>query len=244
MELLVKTDKQPPRAQVWQMFDRIAGRYDLLNHILSFGQDIRWRKKVANILPERTNQSILDLATGTGDQLFYLLQCSKRIAYATGTDLATEMLARGREKIRQRQLQDVISLQEGDAENIRYDDKSFDALTITFGIRNVTDVNKSLAEMYRVLKPGGRVIILEFSLPKNIIIKKLYLLYFRHILPFIGGLISGDRYAYRYLNQTVETFPYGETFCNLISLQGFKKVKMIPLTFGVATIYYADKILN
>jgi len=244
MELLVKTDKQPPRAQVWQMFDRIAGRYDLLNHILSFGQDIRWRKKVASILPERPNLTILDLATGTGDQLFYLLQCSERIAHATGTDLATEMLARGREKIRQRQLQDVISLQEGDAENIRYNDQSFDALTITFGIRNVTDVNKSLAEMYRVLKPGGRVIILEFSLPKNIIIKKLYLLYFRYILPFIGGLISGDRYAYRYLNQTVETFPYGETFCNLISLQGFKKVKMIPLTFGVATIYYADKIIN
>ena len=180
MELLVRINKQPPRVQVWQMFDRIAGRYDLLNHLLSFGQDIRWRKKVSSILPEKPNQTILDLATGTGDQLFYLLQSSDRIAYATGTDLATEMLARGREKVRQRQLEDVISLQEGDAENIRYDDQSFDALTMAFGIRNVMDVNKSLAEMYRVLKPGGRVIILEFSLPKNIIIKKLYLLYFRY----------------------------------------------------------------
>jgi len=244
MELLVRINKQPPRVQVWQMFDRIAGRYDLLNHLLSFGQDIRWRKKVSSILPEKPNQTILDLATGTGDQLFYLLQSSDRIAYATGTDLATEMLARGREKVRQRQLEDVISLQEGDAENIRYEDQSFDALTMAFGIRNVMDVNKSLAEMYRVLKPGGRVIILEFSLPKNIIIKKLYLLYFRYILPFIGGLISGDSYAYRYLNQTVETFPYGKTFCNLLSSQGFEKVEMIPLTFGVATIYYADKIIN
>ena len=154
------------------------------------------------------------------------------------------MLARGREKIRQRQLQDVISLQEGDAEDIRYDDQSFDALTIAFGIRNVKDVDKSLAEMYRVLKSGGRAIILEFSLPKNKIIKKLYLLYFRYVLPFIGGLISGDRYAYHYLNQTVETFPHGEAFCNLMTAQGFDKVKMIPLTFGVATIYYADKIIN
>jgi demethylmenaquinone methyltransferase/2-methoxy-6-polyprenyl-1,4-benzoquinol methylase len=244
MELLVSTDKQPPRIKVWQMFDRIAERYDLLNHLLSFGQDIRWRKKVANLLPEKPNQTILDLATGTGDQLLYLLQCSDRIVHATGTDLAIEMLARGREKIRQRQLQDVISLLEGDAENIHYRDQSFDVLTIAFGIRNVTDVNKSLAEMYRVLKPGGRVIILEFSLPKNIIIKKLYLLYFRYILPFIGGLISGDIYAYRYLNQTVETFPYGDKFCDLISSQGFREVEMIPLTFGVATIYYADKIIN
>ena len=244
MELLVSTEKQPPRAQVWQMFNRIAGRYDLLNHLLSFGQDIRWRKKVADILPEKSNQTILDLATGTGDQLLYIFQCSNRIAFATGTDLATEMLARGREKIRQRQLQDVISLQEGDADDIRYDDQSFDALTIAFGIRNVKDVDKSLAEMYRVLKSGGRAIILEFSLPKNKIIKKLYLLYFRYVLPFIGGLISGDRYAYHYLNQTVETFPHGEAFCNLMTAQGFDKVKMIPLTFGVATIYYADKIIN
>jgi len=244
MELLVSTEKQPPRAPVWQMFDRIAGRYDLLNHLLSAGQDIRWRKKVAEVLPEKPNQSILDLATGTGDQLLYLFQCSDKIAYATGTDLATDMLARGREKIRRRRLHNVISLHEGDAEDIRYDDQSFDALTIAFGIRNVRDVDKSLAEMYRVLKSGGRVIILEFSLPKNRIIKKLYLLYFRYILPFIGGFISGDPYAYRYLNQTVETFPYGEAFCDMMSAQGFEKVKMIPLTLGVATIYYADKIIN
>jgi len=244
MELLISTDKHPPRAQIWKMFDRIAGRYDLLNHLLSMGQDIRWRKKVAQILPDKSNQKILDLATGTGDQLLSLYKNSDRIASATGTDLASEMIAIGKEKVQQQELDDVITLQEGDAEDIQFDDGSFDAITISFGIRNVTDVKKSLAEMYRALKSEGRAIILEFSLPKNRIIKKLYLLYFRYILPFIGELISGDRDAYRYLNQTVETFPYGHAFCELISAQGFENVKMMPLTFGVATIYYGDKIIN
>ncbi len=244
MELLVNTKKQPQRAQVWQMFDRIARRYDLLNHLLSLGQDIRWRKKVAQVLPEKSNQKILDLATGTGDQLLYLFQTSSRIASATGTDLALEMLDIGKEKVRQQQLQNVITLQEGNAEDIQFEEGSFDTVTISFGIRNVTDVKKALSEMYRVLTPGGRVIILEFSLPKIRIIRKLYLIYFRYVLPFIGGLISGDRYAYRYLNQTVETFPYGKAFCDLISGQGFDEVEMLPLTFGVATIYYGKKIIN
>lgn len=244
MELLVNTKKQPQRAQVWQMFDRIARRYDLLNHLLSLGQDIRWRKTVAQVLPEKSNQKILDLATGTGDQLLYLFQTSSRIASATGTDLALEMLDIGKEKVRQQQLQNVITLQEGNAEDIQFEEGSFDTVTISFGIRNVTDVKKALSEMYRVLTPGGRVIILEFSLPKIRIIRKLYLIYFRYVLPFIGGLISGDRYAYRYLNQTVETFPYGKAFCDLISGQGFDEVEMLPLTFGVATIYYGKKIIN
>jgi demethylmenaquinone methyltransferase/2-methoxy-6-polyprenyl-1,4-benzoquinol methylase len=241
MELLASTEKYPARIQVWKMFDRIAARYDMLNRILSLGQDIIWRKKVAQVLPQTPQQNILDLATGTGDQLIYLYKCSDRISHGTGIDLASEMLAVGEKKINQLQLNDVISLEKGDAENIQFESDSFDVVTMSFGIRNVTDVKKSLGEMLRVLKKKGRVIILEFSLPKYVIVKKLYLFYFRHILPFIGGVISGDKSAYQYLNKTVETFPYGKQFCDLMTGQGFKDVQMKVLTFGIATIYYGDK---
>jgi demethylmenaquinone methyltransferase/2-methoxy-6-polyprenyl-1,4-benzoquinol methylase len=242
MELLINTDSQPPRDGVWRMFDRIAKRYDLLNHLLSLGQDILWRKKVSTFLLERSDQYLLDLATGTGDQLLYLMKISDKIEKAVGIDLATEMLAVGREKIRKKQLDTCIILEEGDAENIKYRDNTFDAVTIAFGIRNVTDVKQSISEMYRVLKPEGRVIILEFSIPENRIMRRIYLFYFRYLLPKIGSFISGDGYAYRYLNKTVETFPYGERFCDLLALAGFEQVSMYPQTFGIVTIYHGDKL--
>jgi demethylmenaquinone methyltransferase/2-methoxy-6-polyprenyl-1,4-benzoquinol methylase len=160
MEVLIEKKKQPPRIEIWRMFDRIARRYDLLNHLLSLGQDIRWRKKVARFLVNKYDQYILDLATGTGDQLLYLFSCSDRIDRALGTDLALKMLDRGREKVKKRKLDDRIVLEEGDAENIQYPDNTFDAVTISFGIRNVMSVERSLSEMYRVLKPAGRVLIL------------------------------------------------------------------------------------
>jgi len=238
----VKTGKQPERTQVWQMFNRIAGRYDLLNHLLSFGRDIHWRKKVADILMDGDNLSVLDLATGTGDQLIYLLQNTNKIKQAIGTDLALEMLDIGRKKIRKSGLETIIKLEEGDAENIVYNDETFDLTTIAFGIRNVTNVSRTLSEMYRVLKIGGRSIILEFSLPENSLMRRFYLFYFRYILPLAGRLISGDSYAYRYLNQTVETFPYGQDFCELIGAAGFKNVGSVSLTFGIATMYYGDKL--
>lgn len=241
MAVITNKKKQPPKIEVWRMFDRIARRYDLLNHLLSLGQDIRWRKKVGRFLTPEEGQYVLDLATGTGDQLLYLLKCSKKIAKAVGIDLAKQMLAVGRTKIHKRNLDDRIKLIEGDAQEIPYEDDVFDAATFTFGIRNVSDVERSISEIFRVLKPKGRVLILEFSLPENKIIRKFYFFYFRNILPVLGAIISGDRYAYRYLNQSVETFPYGNDFCELLRTGGFKQVSMQPLTFGIATIYWGDK---
>lgn len=238
---MIEKKKQPPRIEIWRMFDRIARRYDLLNHLLSLGQDIRWRKKVARFLVNKYDQYILDLATGTGDQLLYLFSCSDRIDRALGTDLALKMLDRGREKVKKRKLDDRIVLEEGDAENIQYPDNTFDAVTISFGIRNVMSVERSLSEMYRVLKPAGRVLILEFSIPQNILMRSIYLFYFRYLLPFIGSVISGDGSAYRYLNKTVEGFPYGDSFCQLLRESGFQNVSMYPQTFGIATIYCGDK---
>jgi len=244
MDVLIEKKKQPPRTGIWRMFDRIARRYDLLNHLLSLGQDIRWRKKVARFLVNKYDQYILDLATGTGDQLLYMFSCSDLIDRALGTDLALKMLDRGREKVKKRKLEDRIVLEEGDAENIQYPDNIFDAVTISFGIRNLMSVERSLSEMYRVLKPAGRVLILEFSIPQNILMRSIYLFYFRYLLPFIGSVISGDRYAYRYLNETVEGFPYGDAFCQLLRESGFQNVSMYPQTFGIATIYCGDKSLN
>jgi demethylmenaquinone methyltransferase/2-methoxy-6-polyprenyl-1,4-benzoquinol methylase len=244
MEVLVEKKKQLPRTDIWRMFDRIAGRYDLLNHLLSLGQDIRWRKKVVRFMIDKNDQYILDLATGTGDQLLYMFSCSDRVNRAVGIDLAIKMLEKGREKIKKKQLDDLIVLKEGDVEDIQYSDNTFDAVTISFGIRNVKHVDQSLSEMFRVLKPGGRAIILEFSIPSNILMRGIYLLYFRYLLPFIGSIISGDGYAYRYLNETVEDFPYGEAFSELLKASGFNNVSMYLLTFGIATIYCGDKIRN
>lgn len=222
------------------MFDRIAHRYDLLNRLLSLGQDVVWRKKVAAHLPDLAQMQVLDLATGTGDLLLTLARRNDNVAGGVGIDLAEKMLEIGRQKITRQGLDGMLRLQAGDAVQIPFDDQQFDAVTISFGIRNVLDVPRSLSEMRRVLNPGGRALILEFSLPANALLRKLYLFYFRHVLPRIGGLISGDSYAYRYLNETVETFPYGEAFCELMRQAGFEAVRMTPLTFGIATIYQGD----
>ncbi len=233
---------QPSRTSIWKMFDRIAHRYDLLNRLLSFGQDVIWRKKVAQHLPHFPNQHLLDIATGTGDLLITLFEASPNVTSGIGIDMAEKMLEIGQQKLTRRGLEESLSLQKGDALNIPFADNTFDAVSIAFGIRNVEGVEKALQEMYRVLKTGGRALILEFSLPKNQVIRQLYLFYFRNILPRIGGMISGDSYAYRYLNQTVETFPFGEAFCKLMQQAGFQEVHYTPLTLGIATIYRGDKL--
>jgi demethylmenaquinone methyltransferase/2-methoxy-6-polyprenyl-1,4-benzoquinol methylase len=237
-----ETINAPSRQNVWQMFDRIAHRYDLLNHLLSFGQDIMWRKKLRRHLPEKRPLDVLDMATGTGDQLIALAQKDGLVGKGTGMDLAEKMLEVGREKIREMGMADRLTLTQGDAVDVPVEDNSYDLLTISFGIRNVLDVPRSLKNMYRALRPGGRVLILEFSLPQNSLIRNGYLFYFRHILPKLGGLISGDYYAYNYLNKTVETFPYGDAFCSLLQDAGFTNVRAVSLTFGVATIYRGDKL--
>jgi len=229
------------RKEVWKMFDRIAHRYDLLNRLLSFGQDVIWRKRVAKHLPDRRELHVLDVATGTGDLLITLFEQNPNVQSGVGIDMAEKMLEFGRPKLEKRGVVDRFSLQTGNAMDIPFAENVFDAATISFGIRNVANVLGGLQEMRRVLKNNGRAIVLEFSLPKNKLMRHLYLFYFRHILPRLGGLISGDSFAYRYLNETVETFPYGEAFCDLMRRAGFQNVQMTPLTFGIATIYQGDK---
>jgi demethylmenaquinone methyltransferase/2-methoxy-6-polyprenyl-1,4-benzoquinol methylase len=238
--MMCATTGEPSRKQVYRMFDRIAGRYDLLNHLLSVGLDGRWRARVRQLLPHEDNLHVLDLACGTGDQLI-ALTASRRVARGVGLDLAEQMLDIGREKIDRSGLGQILSLQTGDAENLPFDQSSFDAVTIAFGIRNMIDVQRTLGEMLRVLKSKGRALILEFSLPRRRLVRGPYLFYLRHVLPRLGALISGDNAAYRYLNETIETFPHGEAFCQIMRDTGFTNVTATPLTAGIVSIYRGDK---
>lgn len=223
------------------MFDRIAPRYDLLNRLLSGRRDVAWRNAMAQYLPAGERLLVLDLATGTADVLISLARRASRVQGGLGVDPAGAMLSLGQEKLAAKGLSGRFRLARGDAAAPPVAAASVDAVTIAFGIRNVADAPTALAEMHRVLKPGGRSIILEFSLPGNALFRRVYLLYFRHVLPRIGGLISGDPSAYRYLNATVEEFPYGEAFCELMREAGFREVTAQPLTFGIATIYCGTK---
>ncbi len=236
-----ETDDEPSREAVWEMFNRIARRYDMLNRVLSFRRDVAWRKRMAGFLQDRRELVLLDLATGTGDQIFHLMAGGADIASAVGMDMSEQMLAVGREKVQKQDMGKRIELSVGDAVEIPSDDGLFDVATISFGIRNVVDVSRALSEMLRVLRPGGSAMILEFSMPENAIVRGGYTFYLRHLLPFIGGIISGDSYAYRYLNKTIETFPYGEAFCDLMRDAGFENATATQLTFGVASIYHGTK---
>ncbi len=230
------------RDESWRMFDRIARRYDLLNHLLSGGQDILWRRCVARQASETRSKCLLDLATGTADQLISICKKCPEIENAIGLDMSAGMLELGKRKIESRNLTATVDLIHGSAVEIPLANESVDLVTITFGIRNLPDVPAGLNEIHRVLKPGGAVIILEFSLPGNVFLRGLYLFYFRNILPTIGGLISGDRSAYTYLNRTVETFPYGEEFCDLMRDAGFNNsVSTREFTYGISTAYHGTK---
>lgn len=234
-------EDSPSRKDVWKMFDRIAPRYDFLNRSLSFGRDVAWRKRMRRHLPTDRPLRVVDLATGTADQILFLLNGGVEIAEATGYDLSEEMLEIGRGKIRERGLEDTVSLHTGDAMRSPCEDRSADVVTISFGIRNVLDVPTALRDMRRILVPGGKLLILECSVPANPLVKRGYLLYFRHILPTLGGWVSGDKAAYSYLNRTVETFPRGEAFLDLMRKAGFADVKAEPMTFGVATLYIGTR---
>lgn len=223
------------------MFDRIAHRYDLLNRLLSMGTDVRWRRKLNRRVPAGDNLRVLDLATGTADVLIAMNGACPQVASGVGLDMSGGMLHYGREKLIRLGLDRKFRLVRGDATCLGLDSGQFDAVTISFGIRNVIDVPQGLREMRRILKPGGRALILEFSLPSNRLFRALYLFYFRNILPRIGALISGDSYAYRYLNETVETFPYGEDFCQLMRESGFESVTATRLTFGIASLYQGER---
>ena len=232
---------QPSRNDVWRMFDRIAPRYDLLNRVLSAGRDVAWRKRMARYLLARESLRLLDVATGTADQILMLMDVAPQIENALGVDMAEKMLEVGREKIRARGWDQRVSLQRGDALSIPAPDACCDVCTISFGIRNVVDVLAGLREMARVLRPGGRALILEFSQPTAAWFRPLYFFYLRHVLPVVGGWFSGDREAYRYLNVTIESFPSGEAFCALMREAGFVDTRAVPLSLGIASIYIGDR---
>lgn len=229
------------KSNSWQMFDDISPRYDLLNHLLSFGLDIHWRRLLAKFLPQKINLKVLDLATGTADVLLSLFKNNSNVQSGYGIDLADKMMDIGRDKITKHDLTARITLQHGDAHQIPFDDHTFDAASVAFGMRNMTNPARVMSEMHRILNVGGRAIILEFSLPRNTIIRGVHLCYLRYFVPVIGALFSGHYKAYKYLNQTIETFPYGDNFCALMTEAGFHNVKAHPLLFGVATIYQGDK---
>ena len=234
----VLTDREAKRAFVRQMFDRIADRYDLLNHLLSMGIDILWRKKAIDQLQPAPRWRILDLATGTGDLGF---EAGKRGGdiQVIGADLSLPMLRRG-EKKNASQTNPVAFLC-GDGECLPFADGAFDGLTIGFGIRNMASLDAALGEMCRVLKPGGRVAVLEFSRPRAPGFRGVYNFYFERVLPRIGHLISRDPNAYRYLYESVMRFPEGGDFCRYMADAGFVDVQTIRLTFGIATLYLASK---
>ncbi len=236
-----KTEEQS-RDEVWKMFDQISFRYDLINHLLSFGADLYWRRQLIRHLPRGENIRLLDLATGTGDQLITIVKKAKQVQTALGLDLSQEMIRVGQRKIIDKPYAHQITLMEGDATDISLSNEAVDCVTISFGIRNVTDVDKCLGECFRVLAPCGRLMILEFSLPKNRLIRGFHIAYLRYVLPYVAGWISRNMAAYKYLNKTVETFPYGETFCEKIKRAGFYRVKAYPMTFGVATLYVGEKV--
>ncbi|MBI2810844.1 MAG: bifunctional demethylmenaquinone methyltransferase/2-methoxy-6-polyprenyl-1,4-benzoquinol methylase UbiE [Candidatus Melainabacteria bacterium] len=231
----------PSRKEIWKMFDQISGTYDFVNRVMTFGLDKSWRRRLCKYLPEKKNLVVLDCATGTGDQVVALMETNKNIASVIGIDLAEEMVAIGIEKLKKKTYAQKVELQVASALKIPYPENHFDCVTISFGIRNVTDVMAAFKEFMRVLKPGGRVLILEGTVPEGAILKNLQLFYLRNILPLIGGIISKQPQAYRYLNETIETFPRGERFCDYMRCAGFVDVKANPVWRGMTTVYQGDK---
>ncbi len=228
------------KQQVAKMFDSIAFRYDFLNRFLTAGIDVRWRKKAVLLLKAKQPQTILDVATGTGDVaiMSYNLLHPKKI---TGIDISEGMLQLGREKIKKAGLQGFIELVTGDSETISYPDASFDAVTVAFGVRNFEHLENGLREMCRVLKPGGKLVVLEFSRPKNIIFRALCDLYNNIITPGAGKLFTGNKDAYDYLNKSVKVFPERERFTEILRQTGYTNTFYKPLTLGICCVYSADK---
>ncbi len=230
-----------PKTESWKIFNLISSRYDFLNRLLSLGMDLSWRKTMIDQIPADRTLHMLDLATGTADVVIAAVEARPNIYSAIGLDMADEMLKIGREKVAQKDFAKKIILQNGDAQQLPFGDSTFDVLTISFGIRNIPDLRQVMMEMYRVTKPGGKTLILEFSMPSNLFIRLGYIIYLRFVVPLVGFLFSGNYRAYKYLNQTIEQFPYGDRFCKILKQMGFAQVQAIPLFGGVATIYAAEK---
>jgi len=234
-----KDETTGKKRQVAKMFDNISGKYDFLNHFLSLGVDKTWRRKAINTLMPYKPQFILDVATGTGD--FAIQALKLKPVKVTGIDISEGMLNKGRAKLAARQLTGRVELLAGDSENIPFEENKFDAVTVAFGVRNFEDLERGLREIYRVLRPGGHLVVLEFSSPRLFPFRQIYNFYFRHILPKIGRLISKDQAAYTYLPESVRLFPDGEKFTNILRSVGFKKTTCKSLTFGISSVYSGQK---
>lgn len=227
------------KEQVAQMFDNISGNYDNLNRVISFGIDIKWRKKVLKIVSDKKPKVILDIATGTGDLAILMAQTNAE--KIIGLDISAGMLEVGKKKIAEKGLSNSIDMVLGDSEKIPFEDNYFDAITVGFGVRNFEHLEKGFAEILRVLKPNGVFVILETSVPDKTPYKQGYKFYSKNILPIIGKLFSKDNSAYGYLSESAAAFPYGEALNNILRKTGFIDVVAMPQTFGVATIYSASK---
>lgn len=227
------------KAQVRTMFDNISGEYDGLNRVISFGIDVKWRKKVVKLVKNVHPERVLDIATGTGDLAIALVETGAK--EIIGLDISEGMLEVGRRKIDKKNMDDRIKMVVGDSEDLQYPDNSFDAITVAFGIRNFENLEKGLAEILRVLKPNGIFVILETSVPTKTPFKQGYKVYSKYILPNIGRLFSKDRSAYAYLSESASVFPYGEELNNILRKIGFINATALPQTMGVASIYLASK---
>lgn len=227
------------KEQVAKMFDNISKDYDGLNRVISLGIDVSWRKKVVKLIGENNPKQILDIATGTGD--LALMMASLKPDRIVGLDISEGMLAVGKQKIAKAKLSNTIEMIVGDSENIPFDDNTFDAITVSFGVRNFENLDKGLTEINRVLKPKGKFVVLETSNPTKFPFKQGYKLYTNFFLPTIGKLFSKDKVAYSYLSESANSFPFGKEFNNILQKNGFKDAKDLPVTFGVASIYTSTK---
>ena len=227
------------KQQIAKMFDTISNEYDGLNRVISFGIDIKWRNKVVQLVSDTQPKNILDIATGTGDLAINLSRTNA--SQIIGLDISEGMLEVGRKKILNKELHNTIDMVVGDSENLPFDDNSFDAITVAFGVRNFENLKAGLAEILRVLKPGGIVVILETSVPTKFPFKQGYYLHSNIVLPLVGKLFSKDRSAYEYLSDSAAAFPHGEAFNNILRKNGFIEVEDLPQTLGIASIYFAKK---
>ncbi|MGB0839840.1 MAG: bifunctional demethylmenaquinone methyltransferase/2-methoxy-6-polyprenyl-1,4-benzoquinol methylase UbiE [Chitinophagales bacterium] len=227
------------KEQIAKMFDSVAHRYDFLNRIMSFGIDHYWRWRAINQLKAIQPKTILDVATGTGDVAIATMRLKPE--KIIGVDISEEMMVMGREKLKSRKMDKVIRLEYGDAENLQFADNTFDAITVAFGVRNFETLEKGLAELNRVLRPGGKLVILELTSPRTFPIKQLYNFYSKYILANIGKFFSKDNSAYTYLPNSIQAFPEGAAFLNILANQNFKTTQCTRLTLGTCSLYTATK---
>jgi demethylmenaquinone methyltransferase / 2-methoxy-6-polyprenyl-1,4-benzoquinol methylase len=231
-------DDGSKREQVEQMFDHISPKYDLLNRLFSLGIDQAWRRKVVRLVGREPVEHLLDVATGTAD---LAILASRKATRVTGVDISEGMLEHGRVKVADRGLQERVVLQRADSVSLPFEDNSFDAVTVAFGVRNFEHLEKGIAEMRRVLRPNGRLFVLEFSKPRNTPFRQLFRFYFHRVMPFVGRLVSRDSAAYTYLPKSVDAFPEGPAFVRLLEATGLREARAEALTGGVATLYLARK---